>query len=591
MIRRNAYATIALASTMIFVPPASRPAWADWRSEPVRLQSNGYDCQQVAVCGDGGLGAIVAWEERRGAYGGPLRSSHVLPNGELDPGWANAGIVCDVDFNRAGLRALPDGAGGALLTWMEGAALHFLRIHAGGLASAGSRVLLTAATSSHRPRVIPDGQGGLYVGWVSQATSGFRVLRVGGDGLPSPGWPASGKQFWLGLDEAGNPRVTFTGSIAPAPEGGVWIVHAGYSIDSDGFIQPGAVRLARLASTGAAVSGWARRIAGFPAETMPCEARFATQGWEFSAADLVDVASDDAGGVYVLHGDGVVGDPISWPDRIAFVPRLHHLDATKQVAEGWPEDGRVLECASPDPYYTDFGADASYRVWSLAGGEAAIGRACSGGTAGPFYDTHRVHADGACGTGFGGGSIPGIEFAGAGADVYAASFYPEGPRGPCDWTGYAGCGSTGGSFFWRTSGAGQWAHFSDVGVAALPDGGAAFAWGEAGPLNGLFVVRLGGSPSLDAPGPPRATRPGLVMRFVPGAGVRASLSLAGPGPREARLVVADVSGRAVAREVFDSEAGVREWTLPGTAGLAPGLYFARVQRGSEVHAARVLVTR
>lgn len=590
MIRPRFRVALALAFTMTVLPPASRPASADWRSEPVLLQANGYACQQVAVCDDGGLGGIVVWEDRRSAYGGPLRSSHILASGELDPGWVNAGIVYDVDFNRALLRAFPDGAGGALLTWMEGTALRFLRVEAGGVASSGSRVIVTVPMSAHPPRVVSDGQGGLYVGWLSYQPSTFRVLRVGGDGLPSPGWAATGKPFWLGLDEMGNPTITSTGSIAPAPDGGVWIVYAGYAVDPEGFIQPGPVRLARLAPTGAGVSGWARRIAGFPAETMPCEARYSEQGWEFSSADLVDVGSDDAGGVYVLHGDGVVGDPLAWPNRIAFVPRLHHLDATKQAADGWPEEGRVPACASPGPFYSDFGAEASYRVWAIAGGRALLGLASEAGTAGPFYGTLGIQPDGSCGNGYGGGYIPGIEFAhGAAGVAYVASFHPEGPKGPCDGTAYVACAGTNGASFWRMPVEGQFAHYSDVGVAALADGGAVFAWGEAGAMNGLFAVRLGGRPGLDVPGHPPAATSRLSLRFVAGAGLRASAVFGGAG--EARLLVADVAGRAVARETFEAGEGAREWTISGTALLAPGLYFSRVQRGAEVLTARVVVTR
>ncbi len=585
-------AALAIASTAIAVAAVAHPSFADWRTEPVQLQVNGAACQQVAVCDDGGLGAIVIWEDRRSAYGGPLRCSHLLANGEFDPDWATADIVWDQDFNRADLRAHPDGAGGALVTWMEGTSLRLLHVRYGGEAPSASPTLLTVAADSGLPRIVPDGEGGLYIGWLVRSASFYRVLRVDEDGLASPGWPAGGRIFYFGLDGSGNPVKTLTGSIAPVPGGGVWVVYAGYGIDPEGLIVPGEVRLARLGASGAAVPGWSRQVAAFPAEAMPCAARAGAQEWELSSKPLVDVASDECGGVYVVRGAGVVRDPLDAPDQIVLLPTVHRFDALHQVAEGWPEAG-----VSPDRIFDDSvlrawgGAGGPYRVWSLAGNRAGFGMTWPGGTSLPAYGAYRLDSDGACGNGFGGGVTTGMEFAhGPGGVVFVASFYPDGPRGPCDWQGYAECSGSDGTLFYRTRGEGQYTHYSDVGVAALSDGGAVFAWGESGTeLNGLFAVRLGGAPPLDVPASAVESAPAFTLRFAPGAGIRASLAL--PGTGEARLLLADVTGRAVARETFALEAGAREWTLRGTASLAPGLYFARVTRGGESLDARVVVTR
>src|SRR5262249_47654519 len=65
------------------------------------------------------------------------------------------------------------------------------------------------------------------------------------------------------------------------------------------------------------------------------------------------------------------------------------------------------------------------------------------------------------------------------------------------------------------------------------------------------------------------------LRFVPGQGVSAEVSL--PDDRGARLDLFDLAGRRVSSNRLDGfGTGDRVVTLPGTADLSSGLYFARL---------------
>ncbi len=73
---------------------------------------------------------------------------------------------------------------------------------------------------------------------------------------------------------------------------------------------------------------------------------------------------------------------------------------------------------------------------------------------------------------------------------------------------------------------------------------------------------------------------------------RLRLRFALPGAGAARLEVFDVGGRRVAaREVGALGAGSHVATFGDDAPLPPGLYLARLTRGSASSSARVVVTR
>jgi hypothetical protein len=132
--------------------------------------------------------------------------------------------------------------------------------------------------------------------------------------------------------------------------------------------------------------------------------------------------------------------------------------------------------------------------------------------------------------------------------------------------------------------------YGDIGVAAsLSDDGAVFFWSQVRERIGLFARRFSTYGEVTAV----ATTPRALalraLRFVPGVGVRAAVSLAEAG--SGRLELFDLLGRRVAWRALAGGAGVREVTLPGTAALRSGIYFARLKAGETVARGRVVVAR
>lgn len=571
---------------------SARSATAAWNADPVEVHSTSNACSQVAVCADGAYGAIVVWQEADPQAGSILRAARILATGNLDTSWPAGNTVNSTNALRSRLQVFPDGLGGALAVWMEGDAVYMTRITSDGAVPpswpAHGRLMAQVYTSGSRPRVIADGTGGIYASWRS-GLGLLRVLRIGNDGLASPGWPSAGRSFGVPGDDAGGLGVLACGSIARAPDDGLFVVRAGAVLRPDGTLGAGSVLLSRLGSTGAGVAGWStRRISSYPMDELPCCIEPGFQWWVSPLMGLVDVVGDGSGGVYVLRPETRELDPASYPGWLVAKPRLHHLDSSAAVAPGWPAEGRDLGAHFTDSS-GDLGSDASYRVLASPPGEITVGLGESALDSPQAFRLARFDQEGAFAA-VRVGSLEGNELESApNGDILFTDFVPHGPTGP--WQDFAHVACT------RWNGPGYGEHsieiaqhwYGDNGATGLPDGGVIFCWSQERERFGVFAVRLNAA-GLVTGVPQSAPRDAhLSLRFIAGVGVRALASFAGAG--EARLVLADIAGRAVAREAFDAGAAPREWTLAGTAALSPGLYFARLTRGAERLSARVVVTR
>ena len=84
------------------------------------------------------------------------------------------------------------------------------------------------------------------------------------------------------------------------------------------------------------------------------------------------------------------------------------------------------------------------------------------------------------------------------------------------------------------------------------------------------------------------------LRFVPGVGVTASITLGSAG--SARFELYDVAGRRIASQAVSmraesARAAPSDVTLAGTARLPSGLYFGRVVAGANAANAKLVIAR
>src|SRR4029079_10750865 len=125
-------------------------------------------------------------------------------SGEIAPGWPSDGLpVCIETGTKAGMILVPDGAGGALMSWGERRGgdfydLYATRIDGSGVIAPGwvpnGTPFCTVAGEKYLSAGAPDGNGGAYFAWSDYRLGGQHVFahHFTGQGERVSGWPIDG---------------------------------------------------------------------------------------------------------------------------------------------------------------------------------------------------------------------------------------------------------------------------------------------------------------------------------------------------------------------------------------------------------------
>jgi len=191
----------------------------------------------VGMVGDGSGGALVAWQDRRGASGSrDIYATHVLAGGTVDPAWPADGLAISTASNdQQEVRGVSDGAHGCIFTWNDkrGADYDIYAQHvhgngtfdAGAIANGAPVCSATGDQIARGPHVfLPDGAGGALVTWFDarsgSTTKDIYATHLLATAAPDPAWPVNGSAVCTAPgDQSGS-------VIAPDGSGGVvvaWI--------------------------------------------------------------------------------------------------------------------------------------------------------------------------------------------------------------------------------------------------------------------------------------------------------------------------------------------------------------------------------
>lgn len=179
------------------------------------------------VIADGSGGVIITWGDLRD---GPLAAygQRVLADGSLAPGWPQDGMRIVLDRAMRGL--IPDGAGGAYLSCatlgdIQDSGYYLQRFTgegaiAPGWPEGGALVASPAEFSRAGIRMVPDGAGGVLLAWYDYRDTfddEIFLQRVRGDGTLQPGWPVDGLRVTDNLEFDSGPE------LAPDGQGGAYL--------------------------------------------------------------------------------------------------------------------------------------------------------------------------------------------------------------------------------------------------------------------------------------------------------------------------------------------------------------------------------
>ncbi len=176
-----------------------------WPENGLAVCSAAGSQEVPTIVGDGAGGAIITWHDLRlDPNNFDIFAQHVLNAGFVDRAWPVDGLaVCLADGNQGFPTIASDGAHGAIIAWTDGrsgVADHIFAQHVLGTGAvdpawpANGRAISNTSDQETRPLAVPDGAGGAIVTWQSFTLQlSMYAQHVTAAGIVDPAWPPAGK--------------------------------------------------------------------------------------------------------------------------------------------------------------------------------------------------------------------------------------------------------------------------------------------------------------------------------------------------------------------------------------------------------------
>ena len=143
-----------------------------WAVNGVRLGPDSGAQYSPSIAGDGTGGVFVAWAD----YGNAgVYAQRVSATGGLQ--WGSGVTICTYAPHSQGMpRIVSDGAGGAIVVWMDqrsgGPASYVQKLSAAGVVQWTANGVAVCTTNGHMdPALVADGSGGAIVAWADGGRS------------------------------------------------------------------------------------------------------------------------------------------------------------------------------------------------------------------------------------------------------------------------------------------------------------------------------------------------------------------------------------------------------------------------------------
>lgn len=150
------------------------------------------------LTGDGEGGAIVAWEDTSSGPADIYAQRIKLSEPVSATAWGPVVKVTGASGAQSGTQIISDGAGGAILAWVDPRAgnkdIYAQRINASGsiLWGTDGKAVTTASGDQDSVQLATDGSNGALIAWVDQSTSPKKVFLQGIQAGSTPLWTAGG---------------------------------------------------------------------------------------------------------------------------------------------------------------------------------------------------------------------------------------------------------------------------------------------------------------------------------------------------------------------------------------------------------------
>jgi len=345
----------------VLLPMTARAQWAPGGSA---LCTQLFDQLDPKACPDGFGGAIVSWADSRpGPYTFDLYAQRITPLGQTQ--WtANGVAICSVPGNQVQASLVSDGDHGAIIVWEDhrgaSADIYVQRIGAGGtvLWTAGGVAVCSAAGDQFAPRITSDGAGGAIITWEDfRSDTDFDVYarRVNAAGVPL--WTANGVNLCTDSEDQLTPSIASDGANGAIV---AWLDSRGEEpfdiyaqrVDSSGVLQwtltgkeiNGEVNsqeepnLAPDGAGGAILTWLDYRTDGFTSDIYAQRVNAAgTTLWAATGVPVCTAPGDQT--FPVISSDGLGGILVAWEDSRSSRPQIFAQRVSTSGVARWTSNG------------------------------------------------------------------------------------------------------------------------------------------------------------------------------------------------------------------------------------------------------------
>jgi predicted lipoprotein with Yx(FWY)xxD motif len=182
----------------IYAQKVNASGAAQWTTDGVPLCTWPEEQATPKLVSDGAGGAVVAWLDNRNVTGYDVYAQRITSSGSVQ--WTTDGVgLCTATGYKNAIGVVSDGGGGAIVTWLDGRSgdydIYARRVNASGSPGWTSNgVPLCAATGAqYGPAIASDGAGGAIVTWYDDRAGIYDDVyaqRVNGSGAVQ--WTANG---------------------------------------------------------------------------------------------------------------------------------------------------------------------------------------------------------------------------------------------------------------------------------------------------------------------------------------------------------------------------------------------------------------
>lgn len=319
-----------LLTTLVLVV-ASSPAYPQWTINGTPVVSTVGSQDNPTMIPDGAGGAIVTWNDSRGSTS-DIYAQRINAFGAVQ--WtANGALVCNSAGQQMNPAIIADASGGAIITWMDSRGadndIYAQRITAAGVPvwTANGVPISTATSGQTNPCIISDGSGSAIIAWTDArggATTDVYAQRINSSGAVQ--WTANGVALCTATgDQNGQVMVT------------------------DG--------------SGGAIVGWADNRVVYDIYAQRINSAGTAQ-WTANGVAICTATGQQASPVIASDGSG--GAILTWADARSGTNDIYAQRVNSSGAPQWTGNGTgvcVVSGSQADPAIVSDGAGGAIIAW------------------------------------------------------------------------------------------------------------------------------------------------------------------------------------------------------------------------------------